>query len=55
MARYRIRYRDDGDYGCPIFTCFVRAHDREEAELKFLDAPDGDGWEILSIERLKND
>ncbi len=49
MKRYRIDYRDDSDPGCPIFTAYVRAYDRGHAIDRFLDAPDGEGWEILEV------
>ena len=48
VKRYRIEYRDE-DPSCPIFSCTVKAHDREHALERFLDAPDGDGWVIVRI------
>jgi len=52
LRRFRIRYRDL-DPACPEFACTVRAYDREHAEIVFFDAPDGDGWKILSIRLIK--
>ena len=52
MKRYRIEYRDDCDPGCPIFKTTIKAYDREHAVERFLDAPDGEGWEIISITEI---
>lgn len=51
MKRYRIRYRD-GDPGCPTFTWTTRASSREHALELFREGPDGEGWLILTIERV---
>ena len=51
--RYRITYTDDGEGGCPEFTQTLRAYDKADAEQRFLDAPDGDGWKIVKIEIVK--
>jgi hypothetical protein len=48
MKRYRIEYRDE-DPGCPVFCAIVRAHDRDHAIERFLDAPDGEGWVIVKV------
>jgi hypothetical protein len=47
LKLFRIAYRDGA--GCPTFTQTCWAYDREHAEERFLDAPDADGWEIISI------
>jgi hypothetical protein len=35
-----------------VFSQVVRAWDRESAEEAFWDAPDAEGWDIVSIKRL---
>ena len=52
MNRYRIKYRDESDLGCPVFSCVLKAHDREHAIERFHDAPDGDGWEIVDVVKI---
>jgi len=47
---YRVRYTDEGDVGCPIFSTFIWAYSREDAEEKF--RADGDDWKIIKIERI---
>lgn len=52
MRRFRLTYRDDCDPGCPVFSCVIKGHDQEDAIIRFTDAPDGEGWEILSITEI---
>ncbi len=58
MKRYRIEYRDE-DPGCPVFASTVRAHDRHDAEERFLYGSafgdDGDGWIVLKITEIKGE
>jgi hypothetical protein len=49
--RWMIRYRDEYDEGCPIFTWLCFAFDAEHAQMKFMDDVDSEGWRIVSIER----
>jgi len=51
--RYRVRYTDESDTGCPVFSYTCRAFNREHVEERFYDSPDADGWKIVSIERVK--
>ena len=53
LNSFCIKYRDDSDPGCPVFTTHVRAYDAEGARERFLDAPDGEGWEIIEITQNK--
>lgn len=48
---YRIRYRDDTP-GSPDFSQIVRAFDTADAEERFYDCDDTEGWAILKIERV---
>lgn len=51
---YVIRYRNKDDDACPVFAWHCRAYDRDHAVEKFWDTGDGDdGWDILSVERVK--
>jgi hypothetical protein len=52
LFRYAIEYRDAYDPCCPIFTQHTWAYNLEHAEDRFFDAPDAEGWEILSLRRL---
>jgi hypothetical protein len=52
VRRFRVAYRDDCDPGCPVFSCVIKAYDRDHVIEKFHDAPDGEGWEILSITEI---
>jgi len=52
MKRFRIVYRDL-DPACPQFSTTIRAYDRTDAEVRFLDAEDGDGWQIISISEAR--
>jgi len=47
---YRVRYKDENDPGCPVFSCVLEAHSKEHARERFYEGPDGDGWEILTIQ-----
>lgn len=53
MCRYRIRYRDADDPGCPTFATVIRAHDSDHAA--FLFSEDGEGWAIVGITALDRD
>lgn len=48
MRRYRITYRDE-DPCSPHFAWHCRAENKEHAVEQFLDGPDADGWEILTV------
>jgi hypothetical protein len=48
MRRYIIRYRDESPES-PMFALSTIAHDAEDAEERFFDSPDADGWVIVSI------
>ena len=52
QSTYLIRYRDDSP-GAPVFTWRTRAYSAEHAEEKFLDSPDGEGWKVLEVERVR--
>lgn len=47
-GRFTIRYRDDCPES-PVFVTTIRAFDKLDAEERFLEAPDADGWVIVSI------
>lgn len=49
---YRVTYRDGADG--PTFSYLTYAYSVEHAGMKFYDAPDADGWELVSIERPKD-
>lgn len=53
MKRYVIRYRDEAPES-PIFTVKTFAYSVEHAEEKFFDAPDAEGWVIVSIAADRN-
>lgn len=50
---FEIKYRDEGDPASPTFEQKEWAYDPEHAEDKFWDAPDSDGWRILSITKVR--
>jgi len=51
MKRYRVRYRDN-DPCCPVFSCIVKAYDREHLEERLADF-DYEGWKVLSTKALQ--
>ena len=53
--RYRVRYTDEHDDVCPVFSYTCLAFSREHVEQRFYEAPDADGWKIVSIERVKEE
>lgn len=60
MKLFIIKYTDDYDPCCPVFTTTVRAFNREHAEMKFYDDAvdahpewENGGWKIISIEVKK--
>jgi hypothetical protein len=52
VRRWRVRYRDQDDPGCPVFSCVIKGYDRDHVIERFLDAPDGEGWQIISIDPI---
>ncbi len=53
LKKFRIRYTDVYDLGCPVFSTTVLAYDREHAEEEFFDTPD-QGWKIVSIKKVRS-
>lgn len=53
LYRFAVTYQDDGgDPGSRnIWSCW--AYSGEHAEEKFLDSPDAEGWEVLSVKRVR--
>lgn len=49
MKRYRIRYRDADDPGCPEMTVIYKGYDKVHAIERFWESPDGEGWEITGV------
>jgi len=46
---FKVYYTDSHDPGCPTFTEIIKAYDAADAEDKFYDSEDSDGWSIIKI------
>lgn len=52
LFRFEIAYCDDGDrHNGGTVRCW--AYDAEHAEDVFYESPDADGWEVLSVRRIR--
>lgn len=53
LYRYVVAYQDDSGDPSSRDTVRLWAYIAEHAEERFLDGPDSEGWEVLSVRRLR--
>lgn len=53
MKRFRVKYTDESDQGCPVFDWRCQAADARHAEEKFLESNGADGWKVVRVEVVK--